>query len=647
MKESIGNIIEQVQYLNTEAERKYEYSYDKLNRMTKIVDPLEGVSSYEYDKDGNITKQIDPNGGETTYTYDAIGRIIKIEDELGENSYTYDAVGNLIKTTRPNGTVEERVYDTAYQLVEQIEKDEAEKEISHLTYTYDKKGNITKTEGYKEIEEGISKLTSATMKYDKANRLVEYNDEEVKYDADGNMIYGPIDGKMTELEYDCRNRLIKAGDITYEYDAEGNRIATNTPEYREEYVYDTVSNLLQVLVIKRYDVKDDVSTSEEKYKEEVSNTIICYYGNGLLYEDNEKGTYYHHYNNIGSTIFLTNSSGKIVEEYSYGTYGELLSGDTSKTKYLYNGQYGIQTEINGLLYMRTRYYNPEVKRFINQDTVLGSITNSQSLNRYAYVQGNPISLVDPFGMSPENGKNAIGHTLLDFMGLIPGIGFVFDAANSAWYVAEDNYTMAALAAFAAIPGLGDAVSAGMLATKGAKAAELCKIIKKLGYASKVAENVGELAINGVTAYVDYAIKEKEFSIDTVASLLAAGLNGFGIYASIKRYNSVSVEVGKVTDGVEGGNKVADKVSESSSTTKVTSNLGNEIDITPSTNHTTTKKNPGLKGTPNSSIDIVDSAGNIKTRRWFDSDGMQIRDVDFTNHGNAKLHPEWPHEHGTR
>ena len=100
--------------------------------------------------------------------------------------------------------------------------------------------------------------------------------------------------------------------------------------------------------------------------------------------------------------------------------------------------------------MRTRYYNPEVKRFINQDTVLGSITNSQSLNRYAYVQGNPISLIDPFGMSPSDGKNAVGHTLLDFMGLIPGIGFVFDAANSAWYVAEGNYTMAALAAFAAI-----------------------------------------------------------------------------------------------------------------------------------------------------------------------------------------------------
>ena len=113
--------------------------------------------------------------------------------------------------------------------------------------------------------------------------------------------------------------------------------------------------------------------------------------------------------------------------------------------------------------------------------------------------------------------------------------------------------MAALSAFSAIPGLGDAVSAGMLATKGAKAAELCKIIKKLGCVAKVAENAGEMAINANNAYKD--IKENTVGIDTVASLLAAGLNGFGIYASIKRYNSVSVDVGKVTDGVEGGNKV--------------------------------------------------------------------------------------------
>ena len=326
----------------------------------------------------------------------------------------------------------------------------------------------------------------------------------------------------------------------------------------------------QVLVINRYDVKVDVNSNaeenienKEKYKEEVSSNIICYYGNGLLYEDNEKGTYYHHYNNIGSTIFLTNSSGKIVEEYSYGTYGELLSGDTSKTKYLYNGQYGIQTEINGLLYMRTRYYNPEVKRFINQDTVLGSIANSQSLNRYAYVQGNPISLIDPFGMSPGNGATSLGHAALDVLGMVPGVGFLFDAANCAWYIRDGEYAMAALSALSAIPGLGDAVSAGKLATKGAKAAELCNMLKKLGYAARIVENAGEIAINVTNMYVDYAIKEKEFSIDTVASGLALGLNVFGIYASAKRYGkfcSETADVGKVTDGIECGNKVAEKVS---------------------------------------------------------------------------------------
>ena len=79
---------------------------------------------------------------------------------------------------------------------------------------------------------------------------------------------------------------------------------------------------------------------------------------------------------------------------------------------------------------------------------------------------------------------------------------------------------------------------------------------------------------------------------------------------------------------------------------VTSNKGNVYDDTPSSNHSTTTGNP-MKGEPNSSIDILDKDGNIKTRRWFGPDGNQIRDIDYTNHGNPKTHPEWPHEHGPR
>lgn len=62
---------------------------------------------------------------------------------------------------------------------------------------------------------------------------------------------------------------------------------------------------------------------------------------------------------------------------------------------------------------------------------------------------------------------------------------------------------------------------------------------------------------------------------------------------------------------------------------IKNNMGKEIDITPSLNHSTTTKNPGLKGEPSSSVDILDSNGNIITRRWYGPDGKLIRDVDFT------------------
>ena len=77
---------------------------------------------------------------------------------------------------------------------------------------------------------------------------------------------------------------------------------------------------------------------------------------------------------------------------------------------------------------------------------------------------------------------------------------------------------------------------------------------------------------------------------------------------------------------------------------ITTNTGEVLDTTPSKTHFTTSKNPGLNGEPNSSVDIVDSNGRLKTRRWYNENGQATRDVDFTNHGNSKLHPTVPHEH---
>ncbi len=92
--------------------------------------------------------------------------------------------------------------------------------------------------------------------------------------------------------------------------------------------------------------------------------------------------------------------GAVQETFTYGTYGELTSGDPQATPFLYNGQFGIITDDNGLYYMRARYYNVEVKRFVNRDTLRGDIGNGQSLNRYSYVEGNPVMNVDPDGHFP-------------------------------------------------------------------------------------------------------------------------------------------------------------------------------------------------------------------------------------------------------
>ena len=64
---------------------------------------------------------------------------------------------------------------------------------------------------------------------------------------------------------------------------------------------------------------------------------------------------------------------------------------------MYCGQYGVQTDDNGLIYMRARYYATEIQRFLSLDPVLGSVSDSQSLNRYAFCVNDPINRIDPLG----------------------------------------------------------------------------------------------------------------------------------------------------------------------------------------------------------------------------------------------------------
>ena len=192
---------------------------------------------------------------------------------------------------------------------------------------------------------------------------------------------------MASFTYDCRNRLIRtetdSGEVTkYLYDAENNRIgiiknAGTEQESRICYVVDSTSGeLTQILQSRTEDSAEEVADTEAESKEvgqkeaekiaDVGITTYLYAGSRLLAEDGAEYLTYH-FNNVGSTTAVTDKSGNIKYRYAYSVYGELLKGEYGEVLFLQNGQYGVQSDDTGLYYMRARYYNVAIKRFINQD----------------------------------------------------------------------------------------------------------------------------------------------------------------------------------------------------------------------------------------------------------------------------------------
>ena len=517
--------------------------YDNMNRMTKYTDFRGNTIEYSYDQLGNLVALTYPGGRVVRYTYYKTGNVKTVTDWDGKvTSFEYDGNGRLTKTSRADGSVEERTYDANGRLVTIVDKN-GENVINQKVYSYDESGNVTEISS----SDGTTMdgLTSSEMKYNENNQLIEYNGEEVKYDADGNMIYGPLNGKMAEFEYDCRNRLVSAGGISYEYDAENNRISQTENGAKTEYVVDSNSSSLTRIL-----------TAEKE-----GDTTYYIYGIGLIAQENGNEYLIYHFNNIGSTEAVTNIDGEIVETFDYGPYGELLSENKCGIMFLYNGELGVATDSNGLYYMRARYYNPEIKRFINQDVMTGSIVNTPTLNRYAYVNGNPISLNDPFGLSPFlNWLDGItGHDILDLLGMLPGIGFVFDGINAAWYAQEGDYYNAACSLVSALPGAGDAL--GVFAKTG-KSCKLVTAFHKTGSAGNLMIGSYELGktadkyISGDASFTWEEIKGDLFKVAMTGTSMWGSAKDFGTSYCFVAGTLVTTEDGQEPiEEIEVGDKV--------------------------------------------------------------------------------------------
>jgi RHS repeat-associated protein len=107
---------------------------------------------------------------------------------------------------------------------------------------------------------------------------------------------------------------------------------------------------------------------------------------------------------LGSASVLTNAIGNAVSgaDTRYYPFGEARSSTTSMlTDKLFTGQREI-TDL-GIYYYRARFYSLYINCFLCADTIVPRYANPQSLNRYSYVNNNPLRYIDPTGHRPDDG----------------------------------------------------------------------------------------------------------------------------------------------------------------------------------------------------------------------------------------------------
>ena len=135
-------------------------------------------------------------------------------------------------------------------------------------------------------------------------------------------------------------------------------------------------------------------------------------GIGLSYVQTIQDNIYHsyHQDEQGSTAYITGQNNVVENCYQYDAFGNLIEKhEDVNNRILYTGQqYDQET---GQYYLRARYYNPVVGRFLQEDTYRGD-----GLNLYAYCANNPVMYYDPSGHSIKSWFENLCKKVAEFFG---------------------------------------------------------------------------------------------------------------------------------------------------------------------------------------------------------------------------------------
>lgn len=329
-------------------------------------------------------------------------------------TFGYDAAGNRTSLGHPNGTTIAYAFLNNNWLSSITHRAPNGTTFQSFTYTYDAKGNrLTQAD-----TSGTTTLT-----YDALNRLTQaaypggYGTYSWTMDAVGNRLTQTAPGGTTNYTYDANNRLTQAGSATYSYDANGNLTSISTGRTFTWNVFNRMISTTASGSTVTYTYNGDGL----KTRRVGPNGTTNYYHDGFrhIWETNSAGAmtaqydrdifgnllsrletgsvrrYYHH-DGIGSTTALTGSTGTVAATMLYDAWGNVrISSGTSQGNYRFTGA-ELDTS-TGLYHMGARFYDPNIGRWLSEDSVQDKHFEPATLNFYAYVFDNPMLHTDRDG----------------------------------------------------------------------------------------------------------------------------------------------------------------------------------------------------------------------------------------------------------
>lgn len=382
-----------------DAASSVSYEYDNADRIVKETQSSAAGShtvQYEYDPLDRRTKRTVDGTEVTTYAWDRAGRLTSIGHAGQTTSYEYDAADRLTRRTLPNGIVQTMSYDDASRLTSIEYTQPGGTAIETIAYTYDANGQRTSkaSSGNSSAQE-----SAFTATYDDADRMTGVVLKglgnagadlscTLAYDDNGNLSTKTCGAATTSYSWDSRNRLSTISgpgvNASFTYDVLGRRVSRAVNGETTTYVYDGVQAVGQT--------KGGVAASLLTGLQ-IDEVIATYAapGNRTLLTDA-----------LGSVIAEAKDDRSIATRREYTSFGQVAaSGEASANDSQYTAR---ENDGTGLYYYRARYYDAQVKRFVQSDP----IGLAGGINTYAYVGGNPLSYVDSFGLDATDWNNTSG-----------------------------------------------------------------------------------------------------------------------------------------------------------------------------------------------------------------------------------------------